>query len=525
MADKTTIGVEIDGTRLTVVEVAKGRAVSVRTVTGATTAEAIELLFAKFRQKRTDAPVRMSLATPGVRMRRIDVSSLLKQRRLFEDAVFSSMNTTRTGSTTAGLFFNPENLIGDTVSGGVGVIGPESPVLAAYAAAGKVRTEIVPPPLSMIGANGLWLGFRYETADLTLVVDNQPVAYRQLPVGGLNAIIRRLGEGGEDRMRAVISGGGMADPVAASELDAHLRQLVEEVVATIDFFRREGEHVPQSLCVYGPGANTGISSILAQRGFQVEMPEWLSKRLAVLPLADRDEAVGAFFAGATSGLGLPQVSFVNPDAARLAGELARRDQRAKYVLIGVIVAGVFALVGVGPLARAWLDARTAQSDLDSAKARLEQYREEDRLLRTLNARESTITEIDAQRVGWSEALAAVYDSKPSAAQITNLTATGSGDTVNLSISIESSGGYSELAGWLNDLTARYGNGSAWTSSFSTRDGITVYEMRLTVTTGTTEDAGGTRDGEDGAAVPAETTVPTETTVPGAGTTTIQGDGR
>lgn len=480
MAEQTTIGVEIDGGRVTVVEVSKGHAVNVRTVTGPSAVAALESLLTKRKQKRSDPPIRVLLAHPGIRMRRIDVTGQLTSRRNFEDAVYGSLNLPRDGSTTSGLFFHPEDLIGDTVSAGIGVIAPESPVVNAYKAAGKIRTEIVAPPVAHYGANGLWLAVRHDTADLTLVVDNEPVAYRQLPAGGLGNVLHRLGEDGENRMRAVLDGTGPLDPLAAAEIDLYLRQLAEEVTATADYFRREGNPVPNSLCVHGAGAHSGISRALVERGFVVEMPDWLSRRLMYLPVQDRESAVSAFFAAFTVGNGVPQSVFVNPDAARLAQELARRDRRAKVMLAGVGVLALITLIGVGPLARAWLDTRNARSELVGAQTRLDRYKTEDDLLRALKRREGEIKTLGDHHVDWVGALSALYDTLPPGARVMNLSASPDGGGVTVRASVESSGGYGELSAWLNTLTARYGNGSAWTGNFTDRDGLTSYDLVLTV---------------------------------------------
>lgn len=481
MADRTTLGIEIDGTRITVVEASKGVAVASYSITGTSTEDALVQALAKAKkQKRGDDAVRISLATPGTSMRRIDVTAQLQSRANFEDAVYAALPVPREGSTTAGLFFNPDQLIGGNLSAGVAVVAPEDPVLAAYQAMDKVRSEVVAPPLAMTGADGLWLAVCYQTADLTLVTNGHPVAYRQMTAGGLSTVIGKLGEGASDRIRAVLDGSGTSDLLAQAEVDTYVRTLADEVRTTSEFWTRNGETIPAEICVHGPGSTTGIVRELTNRGFTPGMPDWLSKRLTYLPIQERDEAVGAFLAAMTVGTGLPQSPFVNPDAAALAAELARRDQRAKYTLVGLGVLTLVAVLGLGPLVSAVVDVRAARQGLDQAKDKLAGYTKEDAQVRDVEAREAQIKEINGLNTPWADAFTEVWASAPDGISVSQATATAVGDdAVQLQLSVQGRGGYLPITKWLRVLVDRYGESNVWMSTFADTLGRTNYQISVT----------------------------------------------
>ena len=141
MAD-TQFGIEIDGQKVTIVEVLNDTAVSIRSVSLDNLEDSISLLLAGIKDDNQQAKIRAMLSIPKTAMRRIDVTSNLTSRKEFEDAVYNKLTVSRENTTVAGVFFRPELMDGDTISPGVAVVAPLDPVNAAYGHMGR-KNEVV----------------------------------------------------------------------------------------------------------------------------------------------------------------------------------------------------------------------------------------------------------------------------------------------------------------------------------------------------------------------------------------------
>jgi len=476
----TLLGLEIDGDRVTLVEVSGGLAVSTRTVSHQDLESAIELALAGYKQKRTDLPIRVVLGSPGVNMRRIDVTAALLSRAAFEDVAFSALPVPRETNSSAGMFFQPNDLQGDIVTAGVAVIAPSLQVDKAYKSLGRRNTELVAPPTVFSGLDGIWLGIRHRTADVTLVADGRPVAYRQLRTGGLDAVASALGDGaaGYGRLNTALHHSGMTDHIAEAELSRYLNALAAEFRQTCDYWARSGESVPSTVAPYGAGATSlGLEKVLNDQGFAVGMHPEVERRLVYLPAADRMSAVAGFLAAVTSGSDMPQVAFVNPHAIALAEETSRRDRRARRVLTAAVGAGVIALVGGIPYLSSQLSLRDARADLVSAQSDFNQsstgYIKLQDTKNRLNASESVLS----VQPFWSGALSVTFATMPLRAEIRDLSAVVIDGQIRVRTTAELNGGsYADLSNWLEKLRGTANITAAWSESFSDRDGRAVFEV-------------------------------------------------
>ena len=112
-----SFGLSIDGDRVTVVETLGDIAVSSSSVATGSLEDSLQIALEGIKQKRKDAPIRVSLLAPSVSMRRMDVTSALAASRAdFEDAVFAALPVNREVTAVAGAFFDTEAMVGDAVT-------------------------------------------------------------------------------------------------------------------------------------------------------------------------------------------------------------------------------------------------------------------------------------------------------------------------------------------------------------------------------------------------------------------------
>jgi len=480
-------GVSIDGTRVTVVETLGDIAVSSNSVDAGSLEDSLTVALEGIRQKRKDPAIRVAMLAPSVSMRRIDATaSLAASRADFEDAVFAALPVNREVTAVAGAFFDPDALVGDAVSAGVAVVGPADRVEEVYRLVGKRRIELVASPLLLAGFDGVWLGLHDGVADVTLVVDGRPLAYRQLRAGGLNALLSVLGDPadaslGRSRVRGALAGTA-SDPIADVELGRYLRMVAGELAQTVDYWRKTGEPVPgnSEVLVYGSGASSPAERAVTEAGFKVVMPDLLLQALSYVPPAGRGESLLALCAAATAGRYMPQASFTNPLFAALL-ESRRRVRRRLTVAAGAIVAAAFVgLALVRPFVDGWLSSRRAESDLAAARSEFEgkaswYYKKVD-----LEARRAVVEAADSSEPAWEDVYRVVFGSVPPSAVISQVVSTASGTSVVVTVSVSHPGGNSDdLAAWLVALDAVDGVSDVWTSGFAVReDGAATYDVSL-----------------------------------------------
>lgn len=485
---QTTLGIEIDRDRITVVECVGDMAVSMRTVSLDERSEAVDLALAGLKIKKTDPAIRVSLASTSMVARRIDVTAAMLKRSVFEDAVYTALPVDRETTCTAGMFFQSELLASnvDQLTPGVGAVAPRAEVDAAYRSMGDRRSEVVPSPFVFEGRDGLWLGLRYSVSDLTLVVNGHVIAYRQLRAGGLDTISGLLvdpsdPESGNIRLENALHRTGASDPVAESELDRWLRTVSLEVRQTTDFWTRSGEEVPSAITAYGTGsASVGLNGVLTDSGFTPEFPEELSRLMSFLTPADRPIALGAYLAAQTTGFAMPQAAFVDPGAAAAEQNVVRRNRRALQVGGAAIVLISFLGMLVVPTASAWLTKSNTQNQLTDARAEFAKVATVWEQISTIDSRRDAALSAISGEIDYATAIRAVVGTQPAGYTLSQVAVAKneSGEIVAVVSANKSGGSYRDLTRWLTTLRSRTDVVQAWSSAFSDREGMTSFQMTI-----------------------------------------------
>lgn len=486
---ETLIGIELDGSRVTVVETVGEMAVSVRTISIEDSAEAVELALAGIKVKRGDPAIRVALGSSSMVARKLDITAQMLDRKNFEEACYKAMPLDRASTSTAGLFFEKEELKAgiDKLTSGFAAISPQSEIQAAYGAMGARRSEVVPLPFIFEGQDGLWLGTRYAVSDLTLVVSGHVVAYRQLRAGGLGSIASILADpdfptSGLDRLEIFLNNTGASDPIVESEVARWVRSLALEVRQTVDFWTRSGETVPNEITILGPGAEVrGVAQSLEEVELKSVFPEELSRAMAYLPPADRPLAAVAYFSSLSSGLGSPQSVFINSSAeGKNRFNLLKNKKILSYISAVTLLVAFTALVGV-PTTSAWLAKRSSEKDLKRYQALYAPYKDTYDKISSLSVKKSIARKSLLGEIDYSTVLRVVSSTTPSGYTIIQLTASKNenNEVVATLTSSKSNGNYADLVNWLKALRARPEVYQAWSSSFTSRDGVTSFQISIT----------------------------------------------
>lgn len=486
---QTTVGLEIDGGRVTLVESVGDVAVSTRSVALDNLDDTMELVLAGYKQRRGDPPLRAVLVAPQLVSRTIDVTPAMRRRAEFESAVYTALPVARDTTCPAGLFFDATAVTGagDTLSAGAAAVAPRDAVAQAYQALRGRRVEVVPPNFVFTGMDGLWLGLRYSVADLTLVVEGRPVQYRQLRAGGLNAVAGALAdprepESGMERLESALHRAGVRDTVAENELDRWLRLVAAEAAQTVQFWQRSGDTIPEMLSVYGTGAvAVGAESALSAVGLPVGYPEELVRAMGYLAPADRAQALSAFLAARTVGDSMPFASFANPLAQTHAAESRLRNRVAVKTIAATLLLGAVTAVSVLPTLTAFVEKAATQRHLDDLT---KDFAPQAALFTKLQELTGRSTVIDANAAGdlqWS-AVARTALTPPGNIAVIQFTASNGTDengtpAVVVSVSAELDGGdYADLTAWLEQLQSTEGIRRAWSSTFTNRDGKATFQV-------------------------------------------------
>lgn len=489
MAD-TTLGLDVDGMHVTVVECVGDVAVSVRSVKLDELKDTVDLVLAGYKQHRNDPPFRVALSCDQIVTRAIDVTPAMKNRQTFEDTVYTALPLDRNATMTAGLFFDPGALSApsNTLSAGVAAVAPRIAISNTYRAFGTRRVEVVPPSFALVGMDGLWLGLRYGVSDLTLVVNGRPVQYRQLRAGGLDSVAGLLGEDetGVERLEAALHRSGPSDPVAEAEIDRWLRIIAMETRQTIDFWSRGGDVIPESLIPYGAASvAVGVEGALASANLVAAFPDDLNRAMSFIPPADRPAAVLAFAAARTVGVGAPQSVFVNPVASELISENRRRNRQ--LIRIGAAAAAATALFAttIVPITTAYIDRQSAAADLSVAQGNFLPVADAYEKLARSYLREDAIIAVSIDDQQWSDVVRIALDLAPQV-NITQFSSSRArndqGVTVVLvTINAEKiRGNYNDLTIWLDDLRRTNGITKAWSSSYTNRNEKASYQLSFEI---------------------------------------------
>ena len=469
--------------------------------------------------RKGDPAIRVALVTPGTTLRKMDITAAIAASRdAFEQAVFALIPVAQDASAVAGVFFTPDALVGDAVSGGAVAVVPLAPVEQVYQALGERRAEVVPSPLALSGQDGVWVGMHATAVEVTLLEEGRPVAFRQLRAGGLEGVAAALGDPSDPdlgwaRLDGAITRDAVPDALADAEVARFARMVAAELAQTLDVWRKNGQTVPESkpVVVYGIGAPASqLVSALAEQNLELEFPQTLIEPMTYIAPSGRDEALLAFLASASVGDQAPQAVLVNPGEEHLAQVRGKRRARTIKIgaaaSVGIVLVGAFGL----PLAGAQKDASSAASARADAEARLAPLLPAYHQTLDLNARQSAI---DAAVIGepqWSQILKTVYGSRPPGTIVTRVTASvGTGSVVVVVEGQRPSGTYDDLSGWMSRLTNDYGAKDTWSGGFSSVNGVTSYEVSFWLSPETVPAARSLDGSTDGAApAPDPTAVPT-----------------
>lgn len=484
---ESTLGLEIDGEQVTVVETIGDMAVSVRSLSLDNLTEAVDLVLAGYKVKRNDPPLRVVAVTNKTVIRKIDATSSMSTRTGFEEGVYQAVRTSRENTVTAGVFTDIEKIQSgiDALSTAYAVVAPRESVDIIFNALGKRNVEIVTPAFT-IPYDGLWLGVRYSTADLTLVRDGRPVAYRQLPAGGLSTVIGLLTDVddlslGEERLQTALHRSGPNDPIAEAELDRYIRLLAAETKQTIEYFTRDGEQVPDTIQVYGPGSvAVGFDSVFNEMGIKFSMPEELTRNLSFIPPADRPIALAAYFAAITTGNDSPYATYPDPrDSNKVT---VKRVINKKPVKLTIATVVFLALLGYNalPSGTAYLERNSLRSERDAIQNILNKESDLITQVTTYRTRSALISDIKESELNPSIPLRVIKETTPSNTMILQVTSSidDSGNLILIVSADKMQGSYNDLSRWLSDLRRDEAVISAWSNSFTNRSGKASYQLTV-----------------------------------------------
>lgn len=453
------LGIELDGVRATLVEVTGHSAVTSRTVVGKTPADALTKALEGVKPGKKAPSIRVSLVSSNAAVRRIDVTSkALTDRAAFEKIVKDTIPNSAENTSAAGLFFNAEELVGDNIGAGIAAVAPAEEVEDAYRALSAFPdAEVVPPAFTLVGLDGFHLAVRYSNADLTLVVNGNPVANRQLPVKGLATVAEALAPGalGFERLEATLNNTGTPDPIAFNALDAYLRELVSQVVKTRTAWLAQGLTVPSDLFVLGVGAHIyDLINHLEDVGLNKTTNEELVRKLVYIPLAEREAATGAFLAGATYGEG-HAAAYPSPVALERALAARKRAQSGKRVLIGLLALTIPAVAYFGPISAGTLAINSAKDERSVSESRFQAVSKANVELSKVRGLEGAYSELASNDPRWNAVLSQAFGTANTAGASINSIITAyedGGIVVTASAEAYDPGAtYTPLTNWLNLL--------------------------------------------------------------------------
>lgn len=344
----SSIGVELDGAKATVVTVVDGVVESVRSITANTGLEAMSRALSGYRM---EDPVRVVLSSPSARSARIDITPAMSNRRAFTAESWRLMGSPE-GYALSGIMADTDAILAGRMSTGLAVALPADQVSATYEALEMLgrRGEVVAVPATLVGQDGLNLIVRSRSVDVTAVNRGQPVGYQVLDVPGLDAMIMSLGgEESRDRVLAAL-GGKVTDPLASAEVARWLDSIVDGCTSAMASWKAAGINVPATITVMGPGAAAaGLLPSLRRRGLNPSSVSW-SKVFTSGTSADRLAVLPAYLAAATCGQNLPAAAFVSASAvkeARKAAAFRRRRLVASTAATAILLAAAPILLPLG----------------------------------------------------------------------------------------------------------------------------------------------------------------------------------
>lgn len=459
---QSRIGIELDGNHATIVEVTGHSAVKTYFAVGSTPTEALlkGLEAAGVKPSKKANPIRVSLVSSNVAVRVVDLTAkALQSRSAFEDAVYEKMPDKRGVTTAAGLFFNKDELTGDTLGSGLSAVVSAEAVEDVYRALSAYpKVEVVPPAFTLANYDGLHLAIRNSNADLTLVVNNKPVLYRSLKISGLNTIIESLGndESAIQRVEAIINHSNSPDPIAEGEIASYLKNLADEVNKTLNAWERRGEELPTGIQVFGSGARIrDIIDYFEDADLKIITNETLIRQMSYIPLGNREAATGAFLAGLTYGVGAPASAYPSVVAKENMIAARKRKNVINRVVAVVAVIAIPVAAYFGPVAAGRLEISNANDEKASAQERFDSNSEAISSLGDVISLEDSYQLIASNDPLWKEVLTQTFSTAETAeATIDSISAEYLEDQLVVSASASAydpAATYAPLTRWLNTL--------------------------------------------------------------------------
>jgi hypothetical protein len=380
-----TFGVELDGSVIRVAEVVDETLVAFTSFQGTSQANAIK----QFLATKPSGTIVVAWSPDTLHVQQVELPHLPKEalRAGLLDAVEGDLPFPANLATLAARVIECDD-------------GSQTAVVAAveHEAAGTVWSSLttsdvhlVPGPL-VLEHDGLFLGMRNESAELTLVSGGRVVAMRPLLAGGLRKLFSQLDDDlgrAAERFHAVARGGARNDPAASTVIEAYAAGLGEEVRRSVDYWARQGHSVGSEVLVHGPGIMVpNLAGRLLDAALFAKPAPVGGLDVGALARSDRPLSFTAI-AAAQFDVDAQFLSSVpdprQAELARLRREKTKRSKRLAAMLGLVVVSGVILHLPV----------RSAESGAQAAEVELaEVTAEADGLgaVRTLNRKVKDATE-------------------------------------------------------------------------------------------------------------------------------------
>jgi hypothetical protein len=472
-------GVDLDGSTVRVVEVFEGQVVSYTTYQGPDTAAAL----AQFMAIKPVGAITLAWSAGNIHVRRVIKPNLpeVALRAGLSEVVDESLPTPPgTTMVAARTVFDAEG----NEHAAVAAVDNES-VTQIFATLGTGGAPLVPTPL-LFTVDGLYLGLRESTADLSLVLGGAITAARPLSAGGLASVYSKLAAEGEnplERFATVTRGGGRLDPAAAAFVDSYASSISDEVRRTSDFWIRQGLAVPSEIFVHGPGAILpNLAGKLLDAAFLARPAAPVADvEVEAIPRPERPAAHVALLAALFETQLQPMAVLPDPMAAvRVRKAKERRKKQRTIVAVSVgAVAALAALVMPNRLAQGSLDdANSAQKKMDDRIVLLKPAVNLSEQVALIKAAQVSATATEA---AWNLVVQKVLASAPPGAvvQYTGLTLTSNAKAivVSFSVTITQVPDFNAVAAWLDNL-ATLGAIDARTPSINKQASETATNVQL-----------------------------------------------
>ena len=462
---RATVGIEVDGQVVRVVEVENGEVIWTQTYGPDTSvSDSIRqwLDDRPGKRRKWSAPT-VTWAGPGTHLRMIEVPAQAQQQELrplllglVQDDIPMRPGTYQLAAaeehTTR---LDDVSELGEihAVFRALSVTAvDQQPLAALWQVLHDTEADFVPAEYTL-GTDGLMLAVRNSKIALALCRGGVPVAARDLPVGGVDTLAERLtasAPGDRARLDALLRGetpavpeiaepdpDGWSDPggepfdwdapgqagphdALLEAADVFVSEIASEVRASVGYWQRQGLSVPSNLTVFGPGAElVGLSDqldLVGLRSVPPDLPEGLD--WGETPSAGELAYHGAV--RAASGHADLLLEIENPlKLQELARErtLRRRGRRVAVAGLAIIAAGWFLL---RPYLEARVDLQDAteqREELESTVARLSGVEDQ---VRTLSASSASILALTATEPEWQAVLSALQTTGSSVGEFLSL---------------------------------------------------------------------------------------------------------